>query len=247
VKIAIIAATERGRQFARRLSKALTTHDCVFADINDCVFTQFDALIYICAIGIAVRKIAPFVTSKLTDPAVVVCDETGKWAVSLLSGHIGGANELAKEVAACSGSTAVITTASDILELPKSPKNIIVGIGCRKGVNADTIERAVTIALYQNNISVYRVCAIASIDIKKDEPGLLKFAEIYKIPIIFFSAEELNALKGEFTTSDIVKHAVGVDNVCERCAVLLGGDGELIIKKTARHGVTVAAFQRNGV
>ncbi len=77
-------------------------------------FAEADALVFCCAAGIAVRGIAPWVRSKKTDPAVVVVDETGRFAVSLLSGHIGGANELAEDIAADIGATPVVTTATDL-------------------------------------------------------------------------------------------------------------------------------------
>lgn len=77
-------------------------------------FGQADGLIYIGAAGIAVRAIAPFLQDKLTDPAVVVVDELGRYAISLLSGHVGGANELTGMVAEICGAEPVITTATDV-------------------------------------------------------------------------------------------------------------------------------------
>lgn len=78
------------------------------------MFDQVDGLLYIGAAGIAVRAIAPFVKDKLTDPAVVVIDEQGRHAISLLSGHVGGANLLARMAADLLGAEPVITTASDV-------------------------------------------------------------------------------------------------------------------------------------
>lgn len=75
---------------------------------------EYSKLVFICACGIAVRTIAPFVKNKKDDFAVVVCDEDGKFAISLLSGHLGGANELANNVAEILGGQAVITTATDV-------------------------------------------------------------------------------------------------------------------------------------
>ena len=77
-------------------------------------FEDSDAIVFIGACGIAVRSIAPFVKSKKIDPAVVVVDEQGKFAISLLSGHIGGANELAEEVAEIVHGQPVVTTATDL-------------------------------------------------------------------------------------------------------------------------------------
>ena len=79
---------------------------------------DFDAFIFIMAAGIAVRHIGKLCEDKKTDPAAVVCDEKGNYAVSLLSGHAGGGNALAHDVARITGGQAVITTASDVLNLP---------------------------------------------------------------------------------------------------------------------------------
>ena len=77
-------------------------------------FKEEDALIFISASGIAVRAIAPFVKDKKTDPAVIVIDELGRFVIPLLSGHIGGANELSKKISKFTNSIEVITTATDI-------------------------------------------------------------------------------------------------------------------------------------
>ena len=77
-------------------------------------FETDDAIIFVGACGIAVRSIAPYVASKKSDPAVLVIDECGKFVISLLSGHLGGANELTLEVAELLGAVPVVTTATDL-------------------------------------------------------------------------------------------------------------------------------------
>ena len=77
-------------------------------------FGRYDSLVCIMATGIVVRILSPLIVHKTSDPAVVVLDQKGKYAISLLSGHLGGANDLAREMAAISGGEAVITTATDV-------------------------------------------------------------------------------------------------------------------------------------
>lgn len=283
-------------------------------------FDNADALIFIGATGIAVRAIAPFAKSKKTDPACIVIDEQGKFVIPLLSGHIGGANELARRIAERTGALPVITTATDLnglfavdewanknnmhisnMKLAKKvasellqkknvslessfeingrlpeglvwrreitaenecnvgidisvsaeepaenvlkliPRQVVLGIGCRRNTPFEIIEQEVEAALKEAGISGEAVCRIASIDLKKDEQGLIEFAGKAGVPFETFTSEELSAVPGDFSTSSFVSSVTGVDNVCERSAVLTSRCGELIMKKRANNGVTVAA------
>ena len=84
-----------------------------FEELAGDLFDKSKAMVFIGAMGICVRSIAPYIKSKYTDPAVVCLDSTGKYVVSVLSGHIGGANELTHELARILGAEAVVTTQSD--------------------------------------------------------------------------------------------------------------------------------------
>lgn len=275
------------------------------------IFQWADAMVFVGSIGIAVREIAPHVKNKLIDPAVVSMDELGKFVVPLLSGHIGGANDLALKLAELLDATPVITTATDInkkfsvdawaarqglvitsltaaktvsatiLERPvplksdlpivtKLPNGVVdgesgdvgiciscfkkkpfeetlllvppilhLGIGCRRGTPAEQIRSAVDFVLQEHNIHPKAIKQVTSIDLKQDEEGLNAFCTEKKWPVSFYSAEELKAVEGEFIPSPCVLRVTGVDNVCERSAMI--GAEKLLVRKTIHNSVTVAA------
>ena len=118
------------------------------------------------------------------------------------------------------------------------PKCLHLGLGCRRGTAKEAIESAVKKALCDKGLDMRAVKCAASIDIKKDEEGLLDYCREAGLPVSFYSAEELNALPGGFSSSRFVKDVTGVDCVCERAAMM--GADELIVEKTASDGVTVA-------
>lgn len=134
-RIAIYALTGVGTETVAKLAKTLSGSHAIlpakfqsssenipasffnpgeFTAVLENNWNKFDAHIFIMATGIVVRKIAKLLKHKTVDPAVVVCDEKGNYAISLLSGHIGGANRLAEKVAVILNGKAVITTATDV-------------------------------------------------------------------------------------------------------------------------------------
>ncbi|HCT92943.1 MAG TPA: cobalamin biosynthesis protein CbiG [Lachnospiraceae bacterium] len=286
-------------------------------------------LVFVGALGIAVRAIAPHVKSKKTDPAVLVLDEGKHFCIPLLSGHLGGANEAALGLAAHTGSVPVVTTATDVhslfavdvfakknglqidsmtlakevsaallagqtvgmySELPVEntvtsgilcgltvygteqeaadgglplgiyigyrtdcapfsktlklvPDGLAVGIGCRKGAAAETV--AALFYQVMEGLDVRAVGQLASIDLKKDESGIRKLAESLGVPFVTYDPESLEKVPGTFSVSAFVKDITGVDNVCERSAVLASGNGTLIRKKCPGRGVTAAVAAGN--
>lgn len=312
-----------------------------------------DGIIFVGAAGIAVRSIAPFLKSKTTDPAVLVIDEAGQYVISLLSGHIGGANRLALMVAEMIKAVPVITTATDVngrfavdvfakdnhlkigsmkaakeisaailrgepvglycegriegtvppelcvicaekgnggcrpelsgishlicicagipdfllqehlaesgmgmlqdghmredpVILHLLPRSFALGVGCRRGKSEEEIEAEVLRALSQAGISMDQIFAAATIDLKKDEPGLLAFCGKYGVELTTYTAEELLKTEGDFSASEFVRKTTGVDNVCERAALrMAGAGGRLIQKKYAENGVTAAVAVRD--
>lgn len=119
-KPAILYITDNGLKLAERVKSLLTDAEIIkfSPGVVPDLWSRSDALVFIMATGIVVRTIAPLLKDKKTDPAVVVLDEQGKFAVSLAGGHLGGANELAGEIAGFLKGEAVITTASDVNGLP---------------------------------------------------------------------------------------------------------------------------------
>ncbi len=114
--IAIITHSQPGEQVANTLCGQLKDATSYFSPGRETIqmlFETSDALIFIGALGICVRTIAPFILDKKTDPAVINLDVNGKYVQPVLSGHVGGANQLAKEIAAILGAIPVLTTVSD--------------------------------------------------------------------------------------------------------------------------------------
>ena len=307
-KVAIISWTPQGEKLAKTISDFFTKTEIEYGwDVwfvhrpkpfrgwMKEYFHSLDVLIFVGAMGIIVRDMAPFLKSKLTDPAVVVLDEKGQFVVSVLSGHIGGANELTRQLAAYLKAVPVVTTSSDVNgkiaidvfakkndlymtsmeqakrcaseivsggkicfecsgkvygELPEElsaplnqgdfkvivspwtqktskssfhlvPKAFVIGIGCKKGTSEEIIAERISEELERLQIHYKSIKAMASIDLKKNECGLLKYAENRKIPLHFYDSDHLNALEGSFTPSEFVSSITGVDNVCERSAFML--------------------------
>ncbi len=191
--------------------------------------------IMIAASGIAVRFLDGLAQDKHSDPAVVVVDEAGRFAVSLLAGHEGGANRLAYRVANAIGAVPVITTATEAL------KPLVVGLGCRKNVPVERITAAIRQALGNRHFSEIR--EIATIDLKANEPGLLEFCEQYQVPFRVLAHETVAARAWVTQPSEWVQQNVGLPGVCEPCALIASPRGRLIVPKMALDGVAVAVVE----
>ncbi|MGN0703292.1 MAG: cobalt-precorrin 5A hydrolase [Lentihominibacter sp.] len=318
MKLAYLAFTDRGMKLASELSSALggqasrCGNGLSLSQWTAEHFDNCDGLVFVGAAGIAVRAIAPHVRKKDSDPAVVVVDERGNFAISLMSGHLGGANRLTEKISEITGAQPVITTATDVngkfavdiwsghvnakvmetdriklvsavvLEdrtvgiyspweivgtppervvpadrehadicldvrgfkddkdtmLHLIPKIGILGIGCRKNASLEQIEEAFEAFIEETGIYPESVTEVVSIDLKKDEVGILSFCSRRSWPFSTFTAEELAAAQGEFTESEFVRNTTGVGSVCERSAACAGGT--IIEKKFSYSGVTFA-------
>lgn len=120
MKTSVIALSSQGRRLARRIEAGLdgcmfVEHDGPVAAAIHGIWGISQGIICVMATGIVVRALAPLMEDKTKDPCVVVVDPKGRFAISLLSGHLGGGNVLAEKVAAITGGQAVITTASDVV------------------------------------------------------------------------------------------------------------------------------------
>ena len=112
-------------------------------------------------------------------------------------------------------------------------------MGCRKNKDADAIEAFVNKRLSACGVSKREIRCVASIDLKKDEAGLIALAASLGVPFQTYSADALCAVPGSFSGSAFVKETTGVDSVAERAAVKASG-GELVVKKIAEDGMTFA-------
>lgn len=233
---ALVAVSAHGRQLAAMVEGRLIEGSP--REALETAWRSSQEIVFFGAAGIAVRLAAPLLESKTADPALVVVDDGGRYAVSLLSGHEGGANDLARRVAARLGADAVVTTATEAL----ADRDLVLGIGCSSGATVDDIQALVRAALAEAGASVESVSAIASVDVKQNEPGLLDFADRWHLPLRWFSAMQLRGVAVP-TPSAAVAAAVGTPSVAEAAALLESG-GKLVVSKRVSANVTAAVARR---
>ena len=287
---------------------------------------RYDAHVFIGAAGIAVRKTAPLLTGKTEDPAVISCTEEGSYLISLVSGHLGGANRLCRKLARITGGQAVISTATDSRDLTafdeaaaqenarivnpeaikklnsalldKSPilfdgseeyytrywtdlphvrlgsiseakegelivlwsntaeltieqtdrclciqnASYILGIGCKRNTPSELLEKTVSEFLETHSLNRDQLAGISSCDLKQDEPALLALGEKWKIPLNFFTKEQLAEVKAP-SPSETVQEKIGIPSVAEASAII-ASQGRLKVLKTKYEGITLALAQR---
>lgn len=349
---AIVAITKHGVELARNLSTSFENTDLYYMKkfekgdeeeqniqmfegsvrlLLPALFQSYKGIIMIISLGAVVRMIAPLLKDKKTDPGVVVIDDKGEHVISVLSGHLGGANELTREVAAALGARPIITTASDVQKtipvdlfgkrfgwvwdsaekltpvsasvvneeqvaviqesgekewwdydrpLPDTiktyasiqdalqskpdaalvithrqltkeeqpilangvlyrPKVIVLGMGCNRGTSSDEIESVIKETLDELRFSIKSVKAISTIDLKKDEEGLIETAKKYGWEFTYYSPEQLNAIEIE-QPSDTVYKFTGAYGVSEPAAQLYSGAASLELVKKKSGNVTIS-------
>lgn len=293
------------------------------------IFKDYDILLFIMATGIVVRVIAKYLEHKSKDPGILVMDEKGKYVISLLSGHLGRANDMTVFLGELINAQPVITTASDvidsiavdtlamrlgchiesledaknitalmvngetvllsseirveiplpnnILEISQSkekigeakgiiyisnkkaissfmesrnsvhliPRNIIIGLGCRRGVPKERIVAVIDSTLKEFNIHHKAIKHITTVDIKKDEVGIIEAAKHYGIPVKIVTRNEIKKVEDKFHISEFVKETIGVGGVCEACGYITSNKGRCISKKRGSDGVTISLWEEN--
>jgi cobalt-precorrin 5A hydrolase len=255
MKVALISLSREGARVLARLAGdfpagRLFLHDAVPAEfagerfgsiiaLTRELFSACDGLIYAAPCGAVVRAIAPNLKDKRTDPAVVVIDAGARYAISLLSGHEGGANDLAIRVGNLLEAEPVITTTTEAL------KTVIVGVGCRRGTESSRIVAAVREGLRQAGVELAEVRLLASADVKADEEGLIQAAGALGIPLRLLGSEEIRGSTRPFQRSEFVESKVNLPAVAEPAALLAGRRTRLILPKINCHGVTVAVARES--
>ncbi|EPD57986.1 precorrin-3B C(17)-methyltransferase [Streptomyces sp. HGB0020] len=299
--IGLISATAAGAAARDRLAAAWPDRTRVYeGPVGDAVraaFAECEQLVCFLATGAVVRLVAPLLADKASDPGVVCVDEGGRFAVSLVGGHGGGANELAVEVGELLGAEPVVTTATDAVglagldtlglpvegdvagvtralldgepialdaevpwplpplpfaahgthtvrltdradlaaggEVLLRPPSLVVGVGASRGVPADEVLELVEAALRDAGLSPRSVAALATVDAKRDEPGIVEAAARLGVPVLTYPAEELAEIEVP-NPSGAPLAAVGTPSVAEAAALARGGELLVPKRKSAR-------------
>ena len=280
-------------------------------------FDTSSKIIFISSTGIAVRAIAPLLQGKDKDPGVVVVDLSSKYAVSLVSGHLGGGNEMTLKVSEILNAEPVITTATDtmgiigpdilakkydliidnlksakyiaallvdnktvgikdeynLIEISKGyerieelnedsiwvtnkiaylekenldyskilkliKKDLVLGIGFRRNTPYEKIIKFIEDSLKKYNFDIKSVKEIVSVDVKKDEQGIMEAAKKLKCPFRTFEREKIKTVQDKYERSEFVLKTLGVTGVCEPCVDL--ASAKVIISKIKHEGMTLA-------
>jgi len=262
VKLAIIAITREGLEVACRIQQGLggelyapekivtkeitgteniETYPGPTRDLVTELWDSVDSFVFVMSLGIVTRIIKEHIRDKYKDPAVVVIDEMGRYAISALSGHEGGANRLSERVALICGGDFVVTTGSE------ATKKIIVGMGCRRDTPVEKLEAALKEGLARIGKTTEDVRLIASVEIKKDEKGLLELSEKFGIPLKFISTGLIKAVEDNFKESTLVKKTLGIGSVAEPCAVLGGHRCRIILPRVKKDGTTIAIAEEGSL
>ena len=246
--ITIVSLTDPGRALAEHLLALMPDAEHLhrpqpFQEIVRERFLAGHRLILLCAVGIAVRTLGPVLRDKYQDPAVLVLDEHGRFVVPILSGHEGGANEWARQVAEFLGAQAVITGAQRYTQ-----PLLVAGLGCNRGCPLEPLLELLDQTLSSHGLRRGDLRALATIELKKDEAGLRQLAETLGLPIDFYPAAVLREYGDRLSRkSAVVFRETGCHGVAEAAAlahaerlVSHNFKAELIIPKQKNADATLA-------
>lgn len=252
--VTLISLTDPGRALAERLLALMPDSEHLhrpqpFQDMVQERFLAGHRLVLLCAVGIAVRTLGPVLRDKYRDPAVLVLDEHGRFVVPILSGHEGGANEWARQVAEFLGAQAVITGAQRYTQ-----PLLVAGVGCNRGCPLGPLLALLDQTLASHGLRRGDLRALASIELKQDEPGMRELAVELGLPIVFYPAAVLNEYSDRLSRkSEIVFRETGCHGVAEAAALahaerLVSHDfrAELIIAKQKNADATLAVARIYG-
>lgn len=244
--VRLIALTEAGQRLAQTIQQHLPAAELwykpkPFTETIQQAFQQGDALIMICATGIVMRTLAPVISSKHDDPPVLVLDEQGQFVIPLLSGHEGGANDWAHNLAQQLQAQLVMTTANPYLK-----PIYTIGMGCERHCPEAELKRLLMQCLKQTGLDLEQIHSINSIDIKADEQGLIALAASLNKPYQTFDKLALAEVEALLSTkSDYVFKTVGVYGVAESAALVAAqqqthNTPELVLNKVKTAKATCA-------
>jgi cobalt-precorrin 5A hydrolase len=248
--LAVVCLTPQARDAARYLAKHLDADLHVHELVGNCpeaeVFPRLaDCLreIWACTMGIVVfaptgavvRSVAPLLDHKTRDPGVVVVDALARWAIPLVGGHEGGANRLSEIVSNILGGEPIVTTATEAI------RDLVVGIGCRKGVAPSAILDAVDAALESQNLSFRRVRLFATASPKREEPGLLAAAALRDVPLVVVHDLEIRSRRRVKRTA--ASRRVGLPAVSHPAALAAGRRTSCLLKRFQLGPVLVSIAQ----
>lgn len=326
--IGIVCPSLKGAEIAFKLQKSLNANlylkenkDFKLDTAAKQAMEECDGIIFISSTGIAVRAIAPYIQCKDKDPGVVVVDLSCRYAINILSGHLGGGNELTLKVAEILGAEPVITTATDrmniigpdmlaknndliisdmkmakeiaallvdnkivgikddynLIQMSKGyeridvvkensiwitnkiksaeddenidyskvlkliKKDIVLGIGCRRNTSFEKLRKFIAESLIKYNLDIKAVNKIVSVDVKKEEQGIIELAEYLGCPFITFTREEIKTVQDKYEGSPFVLKTLGITGVCEPSVDLAGA--QIIEGKIKHEGMTLAIGQ----
>ncbi len=272
-----------------------------FAEMMAYAFAGYDCLVCVMATGIVVRSIARLIRSKTKDPAVLVLDEKGEFCISLLSGHIGGANAYTRMIADKIGAHPVITTASDVsgkiavdtlamslgcaisdmtaakditalivgsgkvvvnyegaiyisakpapaLPIPYVqliPRNLVLGMGCRKGMPAAKVLAFVEQEMTQLGLRREAIKFLGTVDVKAEEKGLIEAAAELRAEFSIVERSRIAEVEQRFASSSFVRKTIGVGAVAEPVGYIVSGGGECLLPVVRKDGMTLSIWRIN--